>query len=388
MSKRRTGKGHPLRNEKGGVLVMVTGALVVVLGMAALAIDMGMLYTARSEAQRAAEAGAHAGALVFLTSPGNESEARARAKEYAEKNQVRWLDVEVREDDDIDVEVDNQLVRVRVHRTAEWGGPISTFFARVLGIGEVDVGASAAARTWPSDGVQCVLPFAMPDRWRNADGSYPEEGDAFDPEGGDWYDPWDPNNPEDDYTGYSMNSVGEEIRLYAQDPGADDFPEPSWWYPFTPEGVTPDAPSVAERIRGCVDDDLYRYGEDAEVETAPGVMSGQIRRAFEDIIDEDSDAQWDSSNECVTRGDERCLSAGDSNRIRPMVMFDPHDVPDSGFNRFPVRNFVSVFIEEIEPGQGQGQFSVRARFLQYTGLEPVDEWHDGGTLLRMVRIVE
>ena len=47
---------------KGTVIVMVAILMVVLIGCAALAVDVGYLYVARTELQRAADAGALAGA--------------------------------------------------------------------------------------------------------------------------------------------------------------------------------------------------------------------------------------------------------------------------------------------------------------------------------------
>ena len=54
--------------ERGVTLVMVAGGMALIVIAAALAIDLGTLYLERSEAQRAADAGALAGAQVFATS--------------------------------------------------------------------------------------------------------------------------------------------------------------------------------------------------------------------------------------------------------------------------------------------------------------------------------
>jgi hypothetical protein len=56
------------QGERGVTLLLVVVALVVILGMAALAIDVVTLYVARAEAQRAADAAALAGAKMFVTS--------------------------------------------------------------------------------------------------------------------------------------------------------------------------------------------------------------------------------------------------------------------------------------------------------------------------------
>ncbi len=378
------------RDERGSVLLMVAGGLVAIIGMAALAIDLGILFTARSEAQRAAEAGAHAGASVFLSAPNDEATAREQARIYAERNTVRWGAVEIL-DEDIDVELDQQLVRVRVRRTQERGNPVANLFARIFGINTSDIGAVAAAQSWPADGVECLLPFAAPDRW-SVDGqntgsltNYPGPTDVYDADN-DLYRAWNPAAPTDPYTGYSMNDRGYPIRMYSGDP--DDAPQPSWWYAFCLPGGNCGANTMRDAIQGCLSDDRYTFGEEMDVETEPGAMAGPVRHGFEHLIDQDPDARWsDSLNNgegCVTRDGQSCVSS--SPRIRPMVLFDPSQPPELGRSTFTIMNFVGVFIERTQGGGAA--FQVDVRFMQYTALEPPDEWYDSDTTLRMIRIVE
>ena len=54
--------------QRGQTILLVAFSLVVILGMAALAIDVVTLYTARSEAQRSADAAALAGAKMLVDS--------------------------------------------------------------------------------------------------------------------------------------------------------------------------------------------------------------------------------------------------------------------------------------------------------------------------------
>src|SRR5713101_10141123 len=66
MRKKRTiSRAH---REKGQTIVLVALSIVTLLAMAALAIDVVTLYVARSEAQRAADAAALAGAKAFVDS--------------------------------------------------------------------------------------------------------------------------------------------------------------------------------------------------------------------------------------------------------------------------------------------------------------------------------
>lgn len=57
------------RGERGVTLVIMALLLSLVLGMSALAIDYGMIKSAKAEAQRAMDAAALAGAAAFLPDP-------------------------------------------------------------------------------------------------------------------------------------------------------------------------------------------------------------------------------------------------------------------------------------------------------------------------------
>ena len=57
------------KKEKGFVLVMVAFFLVALLGFAALAVDIGVLYGAKTSAQEVADAAALAGAFTFINNP-------------------------------------------------------------------------------------------------------------------------------------------------------------------------------------------------------------------------------------------------------------------------------------------------------------------------------
>src|SRR5437016_14185801 len=58
-----------VESETGSVIVMVALTLVVLLGFLALGIDLGMLFAARTDAQRAADAAALSGASAFVDTP-------------------------------------------------------------------------------------------------------------------------------------------------------------------------------------------------------------------------------------------------------------------------------------------------------------------------------
>jgi len=78
--------------ERGATAVFVAIALAALLGMVALAVDVGMLMKVRADAQRAADSAALAGAQDFLS--GNPLDVRDSAAdhalEYASRNYVGW----------------------------------------------------------------------------------------------------------------------------------------------------------------------------------------------------------------------------------------------------------------------------------------------------------
>jgi len=77
--------------DQSGVLIVVTAvSLTMILGMAGLALDLGYMYIVKTELQRAADAGAMAGAraLFFprVTSPPQCAAAQSKAWEIAQAN--------------------------------------------------------------------------------------------------------------------------------------------------------------------------------------------------------------------------------------------------------------------------------------------------------------
>src|SRR2546425_705714 len=57
---------NTLKKQKGFVLVVLALLLVVLIGFLALAVDIGVLYSARTSAQEVADAAALAGAFTFI----------------------------------------------------------------------------------------------------------------------------------------------------------------------------------------------------------------------------------------------------------------------------------------------------------------------------------
>ncbi|MGD1216185.1 MAG: pilus assembly protein TadG-related protein [Terriglobales bacterium] len=180
------------KNEQGIIITLVAVFMLFVVGaMAALSIDVVTLYTARSEAQLAADGAALAGARVLansgMTSDTNavtdglathaETLARAVATQVAANNQVGGrnlnpggpcavgTEISVCFNDGATAFATNPHVTVTVQRT-----DLPTFFARIWGTKQVTVGASATAEAYNPSGASgtppvapvCVKPWLLP----------------------------------------------------------------------------------------------------------------------------------------------------------------------------------------------------------------------------------
>lgn len=168
---RRTRAPARTRRRRGVVAVQVAVMLVVLIGFAALTIDVGVLYNTRQDLQRTADAAALAAAAKLSDySEGSPiSVATAAALEFTEANYVFGGTVTLDTETDVvfgraslnnstgrydftETTVMPNAVRVRVRKTqGSPNGAAQLFFAKVLGIAESDVQASAMAMMVPRD---------------------------------------------------------------------------------------------------------------------------------------------------------------------------------------------------------------------------------------------
>src|SRR3954469_24090409 len=161
------------RDDEGFSLVFVGVGMMALVGVSMLAIDVGQLMTARSQAQNSADAGALAGATALYfnsytdRTPSGPAVTNALAASLA--NKVIGGNVSITPAD-VDFPLnpttgEPKRVHVTVYRDATHGNPVSTLIAHYFGISTVDVAATATAEVSPAAGMTCVLPFTIPDRW-------------------------------------------------------------------------------------------------------------------------------------------------------------------------------------------------------------------------------
>ncbi len=124
------------RDEKGQVLVIAALTLPVLLGMGALAVDVGYVYVARTAMQNAADAGARAGAASLAS--GGQNQATLDATNFANLNlaQSSYLagatpTVTFPDADSVQVTINHPTLPL--------------FFARAIGFNTTVVNAAATA---------------------------------------------------------------------------------------------------------------------------------------------------------------------------------------------------------------------------------------------------
>lgn len=152
------GTGQQYDQQGGFTLPMLALFIVVLFAMAALAVDLGILYTARTSAQHAADAAALAGAYA-LSNASSSDAAKDKAILVASQNTILGRAVTItRSDIQVNEDPDTYQVTVHVPRTGANG--IETFFAKVIGFDTVDVQVKATAQAAKfATGSHCLKPL-------------------------------------------------------------------------------------------------------------------------------------------------------------------------------------------------------------------------------------
>jgi putative Flp pilus-assembly TadE/G-like protein len=140
------------RNDTGQATVLTLVFLTVLLGMAALVLDVGSWYRADRAAQSTADAAALAGAQAL---PEDAAKARTLAQQYADKNGTLGsgsitLSTKI---------VSNDTITVTVKR------PAPGFFSKLFGVKSVTAGAKATARSEGLAVAKYVAPITV--HWKH-----------------------------------------------------------------------------------------------------------------------------------------------------------------------------------------------------------------------------
>lgn len=370
-----------LRNSRGASIVLVAITMVGMMSAVALAIDVGMLLTARTEAQRAADAAALAGAGWLIPNPTDDIGAELEAIDYGSRNTVTDTPVALLPED-VDVDLAQLKVTVTVRRRADRGTAVPTWFARVFGVNEVDVEARAAAQVLPAGSATCLKPFAIPDAFHDVNGNgFFDTGDYYDPaDTGYGSDFRDPGQIGDDGLGY-IEDFGRTANLKQGGPG--DPPQPGWFYPWDIPLVD-GSPSVGgDKYRwniGNCNPSIVTIGEEYLIEG--GNMWGPTVQGVENLIALDPDAYWDPVSNTVMNSN-RAPNWESSPRVGIVPVWDPARPFDPGKQPIVFTNFVAMFFEGVS-GSGQDQ-EVHVRIMYATG---VPGGGAPGAATKVVQLVE
>jgi Flp pilus assembly protein TadG len=377
---RRRHARRVLRDERGMSFIFISVGFMAFLAASVLAIDVGMLMTARSQAQNAADAGALAGAtaLVFnsFTDQTASGPAVTSAISAAQANPVAGQSPSVLPADVTfpgdPVTGRSDIVQVSAYRTAARSNPIPTLIAQLFGTTSVDVSATARAAAMPANVEDCVLPFTIPDKWI-------EKQCATE------ICPWDPSDTFEMYQtqGNQQNTGAPLAQPDIYIPPGTKNATPTGFDPVADKGVQmvlkPNnqnkiAPSMynpwdlpgsvggndfSNNIAGC---NPNRVPLGLTMTPENGNMVGPTQQGTQGLVATDPHAYWDTTCNCV-KGSEYSTSP----RIRVVPLYDP-SVYASGQQtgksgpQLQVVNYLGFFIEDVN-----GSGNITGRITPITG---------------------
>jgi hypothetical protein len=234
-----TGRSECKRTQHGSTILIVAASLIVILLLAGLAIDLVAFYLGRSEAQRAADAGALAGAQQFVSSgfltgavtQGTVTTLATNASTAAaEQNKVGGqtltaANITVPSPDFS--RAGNPLITVQVSRS------LPTFFMNIFGVSTVTVATSATAEAYDPGGATggptfcatCLKPFLVP----NCDPVHTAPANSACPGGGSYGYFINSNGSAANPGVYPTGVVGESWQLHSE-------AAPSQWFELSFDG--------------------------------------------------------------------------------------------------------------------------------------------------------
>jgi hypothetical protein len=289
----------------------------MLVGCAAIAIDIGMLLDSRAEAQRAADAGALAGASAMLeyrdeTESLQQERARQRAVRISAMNAVRGAPVDA---NDVAVEFLPAQNRIAVTVTRN---SIAPLFSGIFGVTDLKVAATAHAIYFQGGSASCLKPFGVPDR--------------------------DP---------FTEGNQGDEVLIWQKSADGD--------YPLVKHLVVPNVRTSIES-QTC-NTSRVSVGEILELQSGGASMAGQVDQGLETLRSLDTTEPpldynptlygalgFNGFNRPDWRGNPRVIN---------LITYDPN--ANVGNTRFKVTGFLTVFMnryEKVQQGNDLLQYGI------------------------------
>ncbi len=324
------------KKQEGFVLVVVAIVLLALVGFLALAVDVGVLYSARTSAQEVADAAALAGAGTFIndTQSPQPQTASDNALQVAINNSILGQPVAAG-DVNVNVDLGNRRVTVDVQSTQ------NTYFARALGVQTANVAAQAVAEASQyAAGSTCAKPWFIPNTV---------------------FAPSDPNNPcigcstgqvlisGGEITPFGRSQIGQEFTVTSRNP--KDSLAPGQFYAIRLPGSS-GASDYRHNIENCAK--VYiRCGDFYSTEN--GDMGANTENAVNALIGNPPTDTWRSVGEYQTPN-------GLSDTSKAVVVAPIWDsCGASGFcttGNFPtgqtnlqIIGFAAFFLERVQGGQ-------------------------------------
>jgi hypothetical protein len=225
--------------------------------------------------------------------------------------------------------------------------------------------AVAAARVYDVCGTNCLKPWAVPDRWEDADSN-----GVYDT--GEYYDPV--------VTGYNEpGDVGTTIVLKVGNPQVAIASGVFFPVNFPPLG-SEESPLTGgawyEYWMGECEPHTVEPGDSLQIE--PGNMVGPTVQGIDALIALDPNAYWDPVSQTIAGSDY-----GLSPRIGLVPFFDPSQPPGSGRDWVVVSKIGAFFIESTGPGS-----QVNARFIKVTTQGVACEGGLGSSFIKGIVLIE
>jgi hypothetical protein len=388
---RRTG-------ERGAVLVHTAIALLGLLSFTSLSFDYGVFWVARGQAQNAADAAALAAAISMAygdpTDPGFDARVRNVAVAAAQANLVWGVAPSVNAATDVFIErcppgapgLPDQCVRVNVYRTQARGNALPTFFAKLVGVADQDVHATATSQVAAGLSATCVKPWIIPDKWVDVvDVDAPIDvdtwtaDDRFERYGGNGNNPqnWTLLNPADYYVPPSAGSagsgftvpadIGKRVRLKVENWNDSDIGPGNFRavvLPGCPGSSGPGGSTYECNIAQC-NPTPVQIGQ--RLETEPGGMVGPTQHGLATLVGGDN-AVWLCTDGSPGAGTD-CAgypSIANTPRLVPMAAFDVQqyladavagNVKGNGRIEVTVSRLLGFFIEGWDNKEVWGRFT-------------------------------
>jgi Flp pilus assembly protein TadG len=379
------------RRERGAVLIHVAIAMLALLALSALSIDFGVKWVARGQAQNAADGGALAGAVGLAfddpndhtdTGPGKQSAWR-----YARANGVWGAAPNVNITTDITIQCPagstpacaepcpdgsaDKCIRVDVYRNQQahpdGANPLPTFFARLVGVMDQGVRATATAKVVAGNASDCLKPWAVADKWiehypvNPAPWTPASEFNRYYPQGQQNGDPIVAPAVPDEYvaptltspgTGFTLeNDFGTEIVLKWGNP--QQATSPGWFYPV--QLTEPGGDEYRENIGHCAG---VTWGIGDLLPVEPGAMIGPTAQGMRDLIALDPTATFNRSTKQIEHSCAGISCPGtQSPRIVAIPIFDPvayEDGRQSGRVTIKIVNILGFFIDSLQGNDVHG----------------------------------